>query len=549
MGIFSRPSSFSQSNRDSTSRFFSGISSPKNKSGGSGKSSSNEADQDRSNPLFLCFSSASKANHWRSLLKTYARPHVFGSDSSLEKGGSHRWYRQIDLTVFEARSAGPVRLDHHHQNHNSGTNIVMSDADSKGSGNEDQDIAVEPRSLDEAIAAAQEQLDKKQAAAAAAREIGAGNTSASASASLSSRDEDADLDSPRSSFNATRPITGRGTGTGDENASLNGSANSTSAGAGGSKSDSGGNDDQYASGPVAGAGSTEANQSQSTANSQQQPPSSAPFSTNSYPAGVQAFSSIRRTSEPNSGNYFNAPVDSYCMVIASGHVAAKTKVRTSSPISGGGGSGYGGGSGSGGYSDSNGGSGSVVWVERFSLPDLPDLSELRIDVLQSARSSNTSGQSGNSSTNQNSSNINKTNLLGCVEIPIETIRRGEEIDGWFPIWSYTSNSKNDEDGLTNLNLSAGSKIMIGELKMIVKVREETILPLRKYQEIEKALNDNEKSTDLIYKLSKHLDEDAIISHLVDVYTSSGTIVQRLADLAERESNMLGDQPESELLFR
>ena len=90
--------------------------------------------------------------------------------------------------------------------------------------------------------------------------------------------------------------------------------------------------------------------------------------------------------------------------------------------------------------------------------------------------------------------------------------------------------------------------MIGELKMIVKVREETVLPLRKYTEIEKALN-AQTCVDLIYQLSKHLDEDAIISHLVNVYTSSGTVVQRLADLAERESNLLGDQPESELLFR
>lgn len=472
-------------------------------------------------------------------MKTYARPHCFGSDSSLEKGGSHRWYRQIDLTVFEARSAGPIRMDRAPTNLGGGYSGgfgFTSDGDSRGSKNEDQDVGMEPsRSLDEAIAAAQELLDKKQAAAAA------GTTSASAS--LSSREDEVDgdggdVESPRSSFHGIRP-SGAVAGVGGENASQDGSGNSTSAQE--SKGNSSGNDDQYASGPIAGAGSSDANQGLShsqTLPSQQQP------STTFSPATGQGFSSARRTSEPNTNTYFNAPVDSYCMVIASGHVAAKTKVRASSPISGAGG--YAGGSG-GGYSQSSGGSGSVVWVEKFSLPDLPDLSELRIDVLQSNRSSNASQptSSGNA-TSSSSSNTNKFSLLGSVELPIETIRRGEEIDGWYPIWSY--NPKSEEDGLSNLNHNAGCKVMIGELKMIVKVREETVLPLRKYTEIEKALN-AQTCVDLIYQLSKHLDEDAIISHLVNVYTSSGTVVQRLADLAERESNLLGDQPESELLFR
>lgn len=41
--------------------------------------------------------------------------------------------------------------------------------------------------------------------------------------------------------------------------------------------------------------------------------------------------------------------------------------------------------------------------------------------------------------------------------------------------------------------------------------------------------------DLIKDLAKELDEDVVIGYLVDIYTSAGTIVDRIGDLAEAES--------------
>lgn len=58
-----------------------------------------------------------------------------------------------------------------------------------------------------------------------------------------------------------------------------------------------------------------------------------------------------------------------------------------------------------------------------------------------------------------------------------------------------------------------------------------------------------ESVGLVRALSKELDDDRLISYLVDIWTSSLTIVQRLADLADAESANFGSKLEPELLFR
>lgn len=53
----------------------------------------------------------------------------------------------------------------------------------------------------------------------------------------------------------------------------------------------------------------------------------------------------------------------------------------------------------------------------------------------------------------------------------------------------------------------------------------------------------------VQALAKELDDSQLIPHLVDVWTSSQTIADRIGDLADAESAAQGAKLETELLFR
>lgn len=113
------------------------------------------------------------------------------------------------------------------------------------------------------------------------------------------------------------------------------------------------------------------------------------------------------------------------------------------------------------------GNGDDSWLEKVSLADLPSLADVYISIWRAGRNG-------------------KRTLLGTFDIAVETMRRGEVIQGCFPIWSHPRAMRNDE-----INKSAKSKtpsssydrILVGEVNLDVTVIEEVVLPLNKYEKL------------------------------------------------------------------
>ncbi|CAD6914224.1 unnamed protein product [Tilletia controversa] len=196
----------------------------------------------------------------------------------------------------------------------------------------------------------------------------------------------------------------------------------------------------------------------------------------------------------------------YCVVRSGPYAIAKTKVHSTTST--------------------------ALWLEKFSIGDLPPWTTLTIELMQSQRGG-------------------KTALFGVVELPVQTMRRGEDIDGWFPIWS-TGRAGGGRDHAPVLSsaadpASAYSRELIGELRLIFHVRDEVIMPRRRYDNVSQILN-SDKFIPLVSVLTKVVDEQNVLGHLVDVFASSGTIVPRLADLTQAETDAMNEGSELELLF-
>lgn len=345
------------------------------RSGLSGRAGSASTGLSKDEPLYLCFPSASKLHHWRALLRTYAAPEVYGPSSSAPKGGTHRCYRQVDITVFEARSISNRTGEGTANVREGRISPIGSDVGSEAMGS-DVLSASGSRSLGETLAQAVElngwSSDRLDARPRRPRSSLRSNSTSS----LSQSQGDEDDTSRRSSMNDNRMD----------------------------------DDDDYASGPISG-----------------------------IPGGGAALNTITSRMPTEGLGLPAAPVECFCVVSLNGDVAARTKVRK--------------------------GSSGPVWVEKFCLGDLPPLETLSIYLMQSQRHA-------------------KSSLVGTVDLPVDTMRRGEDIEGWFPIWAPSQ----DRDGNPiSSQLDAERtylKEMMGELKLVLKVREETIFPLGTYSQFQ-----------------------------------------------------------------
>ncbi|KAK0544924.1 hypothetical protein OC846_005871 [Tilletia horrida] len=233
------------------------------------------------------------------------------------------------------------------------------------------------------------------------------------------------------------------------------------------------------------------------------PPGSSAAAHTNYPRPTSSVPQMAGQDLDGSGRE-DTILQCYCIVRSGLYAIARTKVFSTTP--------------------------SQIWLEKFSIGDLAPWTTLSVELIQVQRSG-------------------KTQLIGIVDLPIHTMRRGEDIDGWFPIWS----SARSTSGPVSIGSAADpavaySRELIGELKLIIHVRDEVIMPRKRYDQIQHTLN-SEKFVPLVTVLTKVVDEQALLSNLVDVFASSGTIVPRMADLTKAEMRALGDDAELELLFR
>ncbi|PWN53349.1 hypothetical protein IE53DRAFT_360054 [Violaceomyces palustris] len=464
LGIFSRPSSFLFSPNPQSNVSVSGFQRGQSLAQGSAI---------KEEPIFICFPTRNRLLQWKSLLKTFSQPEVYGERSSAATGGTHRCYRQIDMTIFDAKcfaqratqSDPPPRRDSHGMQAAGGTDR----AEERGRASLD---------FEESMARAEADLEAKR----------------NKEALLQRKDPSAEGEQQeaRQEGRLSRSSSAMDSNSEDNHSMTGGSWN------------------DHPTGPISGISG--AQRAAAGAN-----PGSISASAS---AGSASLGQMLEREETES--VISAGFDRYCLVVLNGEVVARTQPGQPSTLG-------------------------TFSVEKFRLTDLPQIRSLTIEVMYTAGSAGSSSKASGISSTVGSQ---KYYLLGVVEMPVETLRRGEDVEGRFPIWSsfLPGGSRGVGDGETRGSMTTFGKDMVGELKMSIKMREEAILPLTCYSEIERHLNAS-ASADLLLGLAKGLNEDTLVTHLVDVFASSGTITERIASLADHESSTWGERLEPELLFR
>lgn len=384
----------------------------------------------KEDPIYLCFPTTYSMKRWRALLRSFAKAEVYGP---LHKGGTHRCYRQVDMTILEARlnaerTVAPSRSERH---------LGISSYDN----GEENDYSIS------GALGLMQMTDAKADGASPVKEI----TPVSQPIERPSTDSDS----------KPKGTTAPSVKSSDEDSDL-----------------------ELTSGPISGLSGKD------------RIAESSPRSLKLSLFG----DSDRRPVIDN--NLVNVVMSSYCLLWFAGELVGQTKSCTGNLLS-------------------------MTWFDKFSLKDLPSLHCMQIDVMQTGR------------------NTSKPTLLGSINLPLETMRRGEVIEGWFPFWS-TRGSRGDAEGAALHEHTSTSHEMVGEIKISLCITEETILPLRKYALVEEAL-DSVDCISLIETLCKRLEEDRVIAYLVEIYSSKGNIVDRLKELIDIESHAFGDN--AALLFR
>ncbi|KAG9041850.1 hypothetical protein FS842_002413, partial [Serendipita sp. 407] len=159
-----------------------------------------------------------------------------------------------------------------------------------------------------------------------------------------------------------------------------------------------------------------------------------------------------------------------------------------------------------------------------------------------------------------------TVFVGCVEVSLPNFRRGEWVEGWWPVYAHANAmGGNSLSTLSSLGLGMGTMgmgmggmsgvggvtgalVQIGEIKLKIKVDEEIILPSRAYKNVLDALekrNYLDVLSDLESKLK--IDHSLLSNHIVSLAVARNRLLKDIVQLAEREvANLSGS---TNTLFR
>lgn len=152
------------------------------------------------------------------------------------------------------------------------------------------------------------------------------------------------------------------------------------------------------------------------------------------------------------------------------------------------------------------------WHEGFLLPDVPPFESLEIIVFREKR-------------------MAKVSAIGSVLIPLGNFRRGEYVEGWFPVLD---------------NTAANVCIQIGEIRLKLKVDEEIILPHYEYFSIVQTLNSH-NYLDWMNELGTRLQLKDMSSQFISIAVANKTLVEYICALADREVD--GSPTNHNTLFR
>lgn len=366
MGIYALPSNFAGGRQQASS-------SQSSDSAHSTSTPASPAVQQRS-PIYICFPSFSAMGQWIQLLRICGTPEVFGSTSSIVKGGTHRWHRQIDITVWEFRSHAPS-------------------------------VAFVPLTSS----------DRAAMAAASVDSVPDVPTS-----SASSRDEDGSTDTYQS-FHVSLERSISSVSQRSES-----SAAQHTGGSDRFETDSDEEEDA-ATGPIVGG-----------SRSSLLPPTNTDTK-------VRPHSSRRQRDTLLPSGTASSAVFS-CTVFLDDLIVGQTDARASSEASG-----------------------SIFWPDSpITVKNLPVPQSLRIELICWLGGVKAS----------------KRQVIGFVDLPVDSMRRDEDIEGWFSVWSFRgSNLIGDMRGVTP-SQSSFAEECIGEIKLHLKFQETAVMHSRKYSEVE-----------------------------------------------------------------
>ncbi|KAF7306927.1 Elongation of fatty acids protein [Mycena indigotica] len=145
------------------------------------------------------------------------------------------------------------------------------------------------------------------------------------------------------------------------------------------------------------------------------------------------------------------------------------------------------------------GIGSPDWHENFTFTDLPPFDTLEVLVWKEKK-------------------LFKPTLLGSVRVTLANFRRGESVEGWFPVL---------HQGPTV------SDLQVGDIRLKIRVDEEIILPLDAYSKLLQTFNTRnflEWMTDFESKFKLKT-----ISHqLISIAVAKGNLIAQVQEIAARE---------------
>ncbi|KDQ63550.1 hypothetical protein JAAARDRAFT_169494 [Jaapia argillacea MUCL 33604] len=158
------------------------------------------------------------------------------------------------------------------------------------------------------------------------------------------------------------------------------------------------------------------------------------------------------------------------------------------------------------------GLGSPDWHESFGFPDHPPFDSLEIVVLREKK-------------------LLKPTTLGSVQIPLVNFRRGELVEGWFPIL---------------LGDSGSSSVQVGEIRLKMRVDEEIILPMSAYSGLLETIN-SRNSLDWMADLESKLQLNTLSTQLISIAIARNVLIDHIFELADREVD--GTPSSHNTLFR
>ncbi|KAJ1025847.1 hypothetical protein NDA16_002473 [Ustilago loliicola] len=489
----------------------------------------------RSEPIFIQFKNEEHRQYVRALLRIYVKPEIYGSPATIDAGGTHRFFRQLEITISDAKnimprwptelsdsnrepsSAAAATASSNHPNPHSFYPASPSSAVAGGSTTSSE----VPRSLSHQLSSLRYEDQDDSPGSEPFTEDGMSGSSRAGSRPGS-------RPGSRLRHNAKPSISSmRAHHDFDDNAG-SGSSRPASRAASHYDNQSLASEDvnsngDHASGPLSGQSGATRFANIPTATSETAPNIHPSISATSNYTAASRPSAQRRIDDKD--RFEKARFDRYCRIRLDGELVARTSLSHSGA--------------------------SAFAVDKFQLKDVGDAKSLVVEVLHPVQ------KSSSSLAGSPSQSAHKYILLGLVEIPIETLRRNEEVEGRFPIWSVSTfpsmsqqhpsspTAADGDDGRAPTSFHRG---IVGELNMSIRLHEGAIMPLSMYEEVYRRIHDTD-AAEMVRELATTMREDLIISHLIRIYAASGTVAERISSLIEAESTSWGEKMEPELLFR